>query len=140
MAPIVPTPAPVPPRPLTLATELVGKMSAGRLRMIVEKAAYANVEIAKQATIAENDDVHTTGTSSVMPRPPITAMHLRAAPTLQPRVISQLETPPPKKFPRSAARNGTQNPARLSSSLNPRDTRYTANQSVMKNQTGSVNA
>ena len=48
---------------------------------------------------------------------------LRAAPTDQPRAMSALDTPPPKKFPRSAARNGTQNASRLSSSLKPRDTR-----------------
>ena len=40
-------------------------------------------------------------------------------PTLQPRSIRQLDTPPPKKLPRSAARNGTQKPIRLSSSLKP---------------------
>ena len=32
-------PAPVPPMPLTVATEPDGKMSAGRFRMIVENAA-----------------------------------------------------------------------------------------------------
>ena len=46
-----------------------------------------------------------------------------AAPTAQPRLISALEQPPPKKFPRSAARNGTQNASRLSSNLKPRETR-----------------
>src|SRR3954454_13263672 len=116
-------PAPVPPMPLTLATEPVGKMSAGRVRMMVENAAYANVESAKQTTITENDEVHTAGINSVIPSPPNTAMHFLAAPTFHPRVISQLENPPPKKLPSSAARNGTQNPTRLSSSLTPRDTR-----------------
>ena len=54
---------------------------------------------------------------------PATISVRRARPTLQPRRMSALETPPPKKLPRSAARNGTQKPSAVSSSLNPRPTR-----------------
>ena len=68
----------------------------------------------------------------------MTTTNLRAPPTDQPRAINQLDRPPPKKLPRSAARNGTQNASRLLSSLKPLATRKIANQSVMKNQTGSV--
>ena len=47
----------------------------------------------------------------------------RAAPrsaTDQPRAMSALDTPPPKKLPRSAARKGTQKPAAVSSMPKPR--------------------
>ena len=50
-----------------------------------------------------------SGIRNIIPMPPNTPIALRAAPTLQPRLISALDTPPPKKLPRSAARKGTQN-------------------------------
>ena len=40
--------------------------------------------------------------------------------TRQPRAMRALDAPPPAKLPRSAARNGTQNASRLSSSVKPR--------------------
>src|SRR2546425_10377239 len=124
--------------PLTDATECGGYTSAGRLSTIVDNAAYAKVETAKQATSHGSDVSTTAGISSVIPKAQITMTNLRAAPTDQPRAIKRLDRPPPKKLPRSAARNGTQNASRLLSSLNPLATRKIANQSVMKNHTGSV--
>ena len=105
---------------------------------IVDSAAYAKVETAKQATSHGSEVSTTAGISSVMPKAQMTITNLRAAPTAQPRAINQLDRPPPKKLPRSAATNGTQNASRLLSSRKPLATRKTANQSVMKNQTGSV--
>ena len=82
---MVPSPAPVPPMPLTDATDADGKRSAGRLRMIVENAAYANVATAKQLTITTKESVHTVGMRHIIPAVPRTAMTFRAAPTLHPR-------------------------------------------------------
>ena len=50
-AQIVPMPAPAPPSPATVPTDSVQKTSAGRFSTIVENAAYAKVETAKDATI-----------------------------------------------------------------------------------------
>src|SRR2546423_15041100 len=98
-------------------------MSAGRFRIIVERDAYANVAIARQVVSHKSDVAYAAGTSSVIAAAEHTITSLRAEPTDHPRLMSALETPPPKKFPRSAARNGTQKASRLSSSLNPRATR-----------------
>src|SRR5262245_40367024 len=113
-------------------------MSAGRFNTIVEKDAYASVEMATHATSQKKESVNTIGISNVIPMPEITTTSLRAAPTGQPRLISQLENPPPAKLPMSAARKGTQKASRLSSGLWPLEARKIASQSVMKNQTGSV--
>src|SRR6267378_7067439 len=98
-------------------------MSAGRFRIIVESAAYAKVAIARQAVKPTSDVAYAAGTRSVIAAADATMTIFRAAPTDQPRLMSALEQPPPKKFPQSAARNGTQNASRLSSSLKPRETR-----------------
>src|SRR4051794_36783450 len=113
-------------------------MSAGRLSTIVETAAYEQVEIANTNVIQTRLWRYTVAARQLMPTTPTAITHFLAAPTDAPRRMSQLETPPPRKLPASAATNGTQNASRLSSNLNPRATRYTANQSVMKNHTGSV--
>src|SRR6266850_7731676 len=102
--------------PLTEATECGGYTSAGRLSTIVDSAAYAKVEIAKHATSHGSEVRKTAGISSVIPNAQATMTALRAAPTAQPRAIRRLDAPPPKKLPRSAARNGTQNARRLLSS------------------------
>src|ERR1043165_895987 len=98
-------------------------MSAGRFSTIVENAAYASVDAAKHAISQKNEPVNTVGISSVIPRPEITTTSLRAAPTDHPRLINQLESPPPAKLPTSAARNGIQNATRLSSRRCPLATR-----------------
>src|SRR5512139_3563896 len=111
-------------------------MSAGRLSTIVESAAYDSVEIAKHAVSHQRLVRNAAAAMSVMPRAQTTMTAFRAVPTAQPRLIRALDTPPARKLPASAARKGTQNANRLSSSLNPRETRKIANQSVMKNHTG----
>src|SRR6266851_3457461 len=98
-------------------------MSAGRFRIIVDSAAYEKVAMAKHAVSHNSDETYTAGTSSNIPSAPSTTTDLRARPTLQPRWISALDNPPPKKLPRSAARNGTQNASRLFSIEKPRLTR-----------------
>src|SRR5437773_3546807 len=98
-------------------------MSAGRFRIIVDSAAYAKVAIAMQMVSDASDVAYAAGTSTVIATAETTTTSLRAEPTDQPRAMSALEQPPPKKFPRSAARNGTQNASRLSSRLKPRATR-----------------
>src|SRR5262245_28337519 len=113
-------------------------MSAGRFNTIVENAAYASVEMAMHATSQKKESVNTIGISSVIPMPEITITSFRAAPTGQPRLISQLEKPPPAKLPMSPAKKGTQKANRLSSGLWAMEARSVASQSVMKNQTGSV--
>src|SRR4051794_137430 len=49
VAAIVPTPAPAPLKPLTVATVSGAYTSAGRFSTMVDNAAYESVEIAKQA-------------------------------------------------------------------------------------------
>ena len=84
--------------------------------------------------------VHTAGISSVIPSPHTTITAFRARTTFHPRFTSRLEIQPPRKLPASAATNGIQNASTPSSSRIFFETRYTANQSVMKNQIGSVSA
>src|SRR3989442_5072940 len=98
-------------------------MPAGRFRIIVESAAYARVAIARQVVSRASDVEYAAGTKSVIAAADATMTIFRAAPTDQPRLMSALEQPPPKKFPQSAARNGTQNASKLSSNRKPRDTR-----------------
>src|SRR5690349_2944497 len=116
---IVPTPAPVPLIPLTVATESLRYRSDGSTRAIVENDAYANVETANRAARANKLDVKIVGIRRVIPRPPNTTTALRALITGQPRRINQLESPPPKKLPRSAATNGIQNASNACSGLIP---------------------
>src|SRR5436190_13961326 len=113
-------------------------MSAGRLSTMVETAAYEQVAIANTSVIQRRLWKYTVAIRQLMPATPTTITHFLAAPTGMPPRMSRLETPPPRKLPASAATNGTQKASRLSSNLNPLATRYTANQSVMKNHTGSV--
>src|SRR6476660_4876708 len=98
-------------------------MSAGRFRIIVESAAYANVAMARHVVSAASEVTYAAGISSVIAAADAAITRLRADRTGHPRAISALEHPPPAKFPRSAARNGTQKASRLSSRLKPRDTR-----------------
>src|SRR5438093_7265878 len=98
-------------------------MSAGRFRIIVESAAYANVASAKHAVSDTSDVAYAAGTRRVIPAAEAAITSLRAAPTDHPRAMSALDRPPPKKLPRSAARNGTQKASRLFSRLKPRATR-----------------
>src|SRR2546426_147208 len=98
-------------------------MSAGRFRIIVERAAYAKVAIAKYRVSDTSDVAYAAGTRRVIPTAEQTTTSLRAAPTDHPRAMSALDRPPPAKFPRSAARNGTQNASRLFSRLKPCATR-----------------
>src|SRR6266511_1277102 len=121
--PIVPRPAAVPDRPETVATARLWKRSAGKESAMVDMAAYEKVAIAKQATRAGKEERKAAGIRARTPKPPPTTSALRARPTEKPRRIRALDTPPPKKLPRSEARNGTQKPAAVSSSLKPFATR-----------------
>src|SRR5262245_29244075 len=98
-------------------------MSAGRFRIIVDRAAYAKVAMAMHIVSAPSDEAYAAGIRNVIATADTTMTSLRAAPTDHPRRMSALEQPPPKKLPQSAARNGTQNASRLSSSAKPRETR-----------------
>src|SRR5512135_796637 len=109
-------------------------MSAGRLSTIVDSAANDNVETARDAVIHQRFVTNAAAAIRAMPSAQTTMTALRAEPTAHPRLINALDTPPARKLPASAARKGTQNANRLSSSLKPRETRKMANQSVMKNQ------
>src|SRR6266850_8155537 len=103
VASTVPTPAPVPLRPLTDATEPLGYRSAGRFRIIVDSAAYANVAIATHTVSPASEVADAAGIRNSIAAAEKTMTIFRAAPTDQPRLISALEQPPPKKFPQSAA-------------------------------------
>src|SRR6185436_375528 len=120
---IVPKPAPVPLIPLIVATDSVLYISDGNTRAMVEKDAYANVEIAKSPASAKRFEVKIVGIKRAIPSPPKITTALRARNTGQPRLMSQLDKPPPKKLPRSAARNGIQNASNPCSGLIPFVTR-----------------
>src|SRR4029453_5808114 len=92
----------------------------------------------KRPARASRLEVKIVGTRRVIPNPPNTTTALRALMTGQPRRINQLETPPPKKLPRSAATKGIQKASNPCSGLNPLLTRKIANQWEKKNQPGSV--
>ena len=109
--------------PATDATARLSKRSAGSASAMVDITAYENVARAKQATSTRNRVERAAGISARTPNPPATMRKRRARPTLQPWRMSALDTPPPKKLPRSAARKGTQKPSAVSSSRNPRPTR-----------------
>src|ERR1700761_9007605 len=135
---IVPIPAVVPLIPLTVATDRLSNKSVGNTFAIVENAAYANVAIANNAVMIHNFIVKIVGISSITPNPPKTTIDFLAAPPDQPRLINTPEIHPPKKFPRSAARNGIHTATNPFLSSIPFATRKIGNQSVTKNQTGSV--
>jgi hypothetical protein len=89
----------------------------------VDITAYENVARAKQATSTRKRDESAAGINGEHAEAAGTIRKRRRRPTLQPRRMSALETPPPKKLPRSAARNGTQKPSAVSSRRKPRPTR-----------------
>src|SRR5260370_41258631 len=82
--------------------------------------------------------VKIVGMRNNTPMPPKTTSAFRAAPSDQPRRIKYPETPPPKKLPKSAARKGTHTASKPLLSEIPFANRKMGNQSVTKNQTGSV--
>ena len=82
---IVPIPAPVPLKPLTVATESFLNRSVGNTFAIVEKDAYENVAIANSKVIVYKSLVKIVGINSVTPKPPNTTSAFRAVPTVHPR-------------------------------------------------------
>lgn len=116
---MVPIPATAPLMLLTLATDSGRYRSAGNVSTIVDHAAYEKVAIAKQVTMAGRLATTTVGISISMPAPPSVITSLRAATTPQPSLMQKLESPPPAKFPISAAMNGIQNRAACPPALSP---------------------
>ena len=104
---MVPMPAPVPLKPLTVATDSLVKRSEGKTFAIVVKQAYENVESPNKSVIRNKFTVKMVGMRRSTPVPPKTTSALRAAPSDHPRLSKYPETPPPTKLPRSAAMNGT---------------------------------
>src|SRR5262249_37130585 len=105
---IVPMPAAVPLMPLTDATDSLVYKSDGSTFAIVENAAYANVAKPNNSARTNRLVVKIVGINRVTPKPPKITTAFRAAPNDQPRHIRCPDIQPPKKFPRSAARKGTQ--------------------------------
>ena len=76
----------------------------------------------------------------VTPMPPKIMMAFLAAPSDHPLLTRKPDTAPSEKFPRSAAMNGTHTAINPVLSSIPFATRKMGNQSVTKNQTGSVSS
>src|SRR4029450_9515902 len=104
---MVPSPAPVPDMPATEPTARVWKRSAGSEMAIVDIAAYEKGATAKHGGSSGKLEGKAAATSAGPPMPPPTITTLRARPTGQPRLMSALDTPPPKKVPRYDARTRT---------------------------------